>query len=152
MRDIAPFHKLIQDWQAAYDALISDLAAVPAERRDEPGFCGEWSARQLVAHLAGWHYEAIRRYAEIVAGDTLNREYDEDAFNAVQVEARDHLTWEQTLEDLREAMDIFRAQAENLPGTGTRDFRYAEWLRGLTADAEEHHAQVAAWLAEADTV
>ncbi|MBN1967230.1 MAG: maleylpyruvate isomerase N-terminal domain-containing protein [Anaerolineae bacterium] len=147
MSDVAPFRRLIEQWLAAYDALFAALDALPPVQRETPGLCGEWSARQLVAHLAGWHYEAIRRYAEIVAGDIADRSYDTDAFNALQVEARAHLTWEQTLDDLREAMDIFRAQALNLPGTGTRDFRYAEWLRGLTADAETHRAQVLAWLA-----
>lgn len=147
MSDATPFRDLLADWQAAYDALFAALEALPADQREQPGLCGAWNARQLVAHLAGWHYEAFRRYVEITAGDSTDKQYDSDAFNALQVEARAHLDWAQTLEDLREAMDILHTQARDLPeDIAAAEPRYGEWLHGLAADARLHTAQVQAWL------
>ncbi len=141
------FRTLVENWLAAYDALFSALEALPAEKRETPGICGDWNARQLVAHLAGWHYEAIRRYAEYAAGDPLDKTYDTDAFNAIQVEAREHLSWEQTLDDLREAIDILHAQAQTLSERhAAADPRYAAWLDGLIKEARHHGQQVTAWL------
>ncbi len=141
------FRDLIAEWQAAYETFLAAVHALPADKRETPGICGVWNARQVVAHLAGWHYEAVRRYAEIAVGDPLNRQYDEDSFNALQVEARAHLTWEQTLDDLREVTDILRAQARELTEQqAVAEPRYAEWLRGLTGDLRHHTEQVRAWL------
>jgi uncharacterized protein (TIGR03083 family) len=147
MRESTSFQALVDDWLAAYGNLMAALEALPPEQRERPGLCGTWSARQLVAHLAGWHYEAVRRYAEITAGDPFDKTYDAEAFNALQVEAREHLTWQQTLEDLREVMDILHTQARDLPERlAAAEPRYAEWLDGLARDAREHLDQVRSWL------
>lgn len=146
MSDERPFQALVDEWLDACHTFFAALDALPADCRERAGVCGVWNPRQVVAHLAGWHYEAIRRYAEIMAGDA-DKTYDTDAFNAVQVEAREHLTWEQTLDDLREAVDILRMQARDLPEhLATVEPRYAAWLEGLTRDLREHLQQVRGWL------
>jgi hypothetical protein len=149
MSNETTFRALMENWQAAYDDLFATLKAMPPEFREMSGACGTWNPRQLAAHLAGWHYEAIRRYADITAGDPFQKRYEVDAYNALQVEARDHLTWEQTLADLREVIDILRMQALDVPEfRAAVEPRYGEWLVALADDAREHRAQIIAWLAE----
>ena len=151
MNEARPFTVLLQDWLAAYEAFFALLAIFPAEERETPGLCGTWTARQVVAHLAGWHYEAIRRFAEIAAGDPHDRTYDVDNYNAIQVEARQHLSWDLTVEDLRDAVDILHLQARDLPASiASHDTRYAEWIQYLLADATHHQAQLEAWMARAE--
>ena len=151
MTEAPSFSVLLHDWLAAYEAFFALLAIFPAEERETPGLCGTWTARQVVAHLAGWHYEAIRRFAEIAAGDPHDRTYDVDSYNAIQVEARQHLSWDLTVEDLRDAVDILHMQARDLPANiASRDSRYAEWIQYLLDDVSHHQAQLEAWMARAE--
>lgn len=55
--------ELIAEVAAAREEFFAALDAVDAARRDRPGLAGEWSARELVAHLgywAGYIVEVIR--------------------------------------------------------------------------------------------
>lgn len=144
------FRVLVSDWRAACNAFIAALDHLPPNERETPGLCGEWNAKQVVAHLSGWHYEAFRRFVEVATGDPFDKQYDVDAFNALQVEGRAHLTWEQTVSDLLSAIDVLRIQVDDIPDSVARaEPRYGEWMRGLTADLENHRQQVMTWLAAA---
>ena len=45
---------LIADLQRERDALFATLAAVEPDSMTTPGLLGEWSARELIAHLGYW--------------------------------------------------------------------------------------------------
>jgi hypothetical protein len=151
MNEVRSFSALLHDWLAAYEAFFALLEDFPASERETPNLCGTWTARQVVAHLAGWHYEAIRRFAEFAAGDPLDRTYDVDTYNAIQVEAREHLSWDLTVEDLHDAVDILHMQARDLPEViASHDSRYAEWIQSLLDDALHHQAQFEAWMARTE--
>ncbi len=68
----------------------------------------------------------------------------------MQVEARSHLSWELTVEDLRDSVDILRMQALDLPpDRASAEPRYADWIQSLTEDVQAHQAEIEAWLASA---
>ena len=46
--------RLIDELTAARDAFFEALAAVAPESLTTPGLVGEWSARELIAHLGYW--------------------------------------------------------------------------------------------------
>src|SRR5688500_2878487 len=54
--------RLVEELQAARGALLDELAAVRPEAMTTPGLVGEWSARELIAHLGYWRGHA----AEII--------------------------------------------------------------------------------------
>jgi hypothetical protein len=140
-----PFRALVDEWLAAYDDLYAVLDALTPDQREQPDVWGGWNPRQMVAHLAGWHYEAIRRFSAITAGDPFDPNYNIDQFNTVQVEARAHLDWVLTLDDLREVIDILREQAYDVPEyKAEREPRYAGWLTDLMHHAREHRARIQA--------
>jgi len=144
------FEEQFHRWLAAYGRFLTLLKTIPPDRRDAPGACGTWSIKQIVDHLSGWHYEAIRRFAEIASGDPFDRHYEVDEYNALQVEARSHLSWELTVEDLRDSVDILRMQALDLPpDRASAEPRYADWIQSLTEDVQAHQAEIEAWLASA---
>jgi hypothetical protein len=145
MSEVTSFAALISRWLESFHRFMATLESLPPGLRQTPGVCGHWNAKQIVAHLAGWHYEAVRRFAAIATGDPLHKHYDVDSFNALQVEGRGHLSWDLTLDDLREVVDILRMQAMDVPEvSAVGDFRYAEWLTILAQEFDEHRAQIVA--------
>ncbi len=117
-----------------------------ADRTDEPGVCGEWSARQMVAHMAAWDWEGERHFRELHSG-TAGQTYDVEAFNMAAVEERRGQTWEETLDELRRANMTFAASLANV-SAGDRETnpQYATWLGAIVGHYEEHTAQIRTWL------
>jgi hypothetical protein len=46
--------RLVEELKAERDAFFDALSAIPSESLATPGLVGEWSARELVAHLGYW--------------------------------------------------------------------------------------------------
>jgi len=121
---------------------------VPAERAEEPGVCGDWSVKELVAHMAAWDWEGERHFRELHADSGASQPYNVEAFNAAAVHERRGQTWEETLDELRRANMTFAASLASV-STGDReaDPRYTSWLGAIVGHYEEHTAQVRTWLA-----
>jgi hypothetical protein len=88
--------EIIAELQDSRAAVIQHLTALPAERHDEP-FLGEWSVRDLQAHLIGWDYTNADAVRSLIAGtlpDFFSR-WDPDwrSYNAelVRLHLRDRL-------------------------------------------------------------
>jgi hypothetical protein len=127
---------------------VALLDTIPAELRERPGACGVWSARELVAHCAGWEWEAARRLRLIAADPTLpHAVYRIDGFNAASVAARAQQDWSRTLDELAKASNTLARAAHSLPD----DTRTQEWLSGRAADFEEHADGLRHWIAEMAT-
>lgn len=133
-----------------YTTLL-DLANIyPEALRERAGACGEWSPRQVLAHLSGWINEATRRFRLFDAGATDSIEYDDDSFNAQSVKARQGDDWQKTLDELRTLFQNFYALASKVqPQRAAENVRYQNWLTGLATDCEEHTQQLQQFAAEA---
>lgn len=81
-----------KSWRTLHDL----VKAVPNDRREAPPICGEWSARDLLAHLACWTAEAARQLESIRAG-TPPKMPDVEAFNAEAHESCRSLTFEEAM-------------------------------------------------------
>ncbi len=135
-------------WARAVLEFVTLLDAIPAELRERPGACGVWSVRELVAHCAGWEWEAARRLRLIAADPTLpDAVYKIDGFNAASVAARARQDWSRTLDELAKASNTLARAARSLPN----DTRTQEWLSGRAADFEEHADGLRHWIAETAT-
>ncbi len=141
----------VDEWQAAYHEFFNGLDAIPFGLRQQPGACGEWNVRQVVAHLSGWHAIALAEFELFERGDVPPTTFDDDAVNAENVAARAHLDWTQTLAELRVRL---AALADYLDGLikrgGSDDPRFGQWLQGLGNDARDHMNEIAAWVAAMD--
>jgi hypothetical protein len=124
---------------------------VNAARADEPGVCGHWSVKEMVAHMAAWDWEGERHFRELHAGGE-NQPYDVESFNAAAVEERREQTWEETLDELRRANMTFAASLATVSaGDREADSRYASWLRAIVGHYEEHTTQIRTWLGKERT-
>jgi DNA polymerase-3 subunit epsilon len=132
-------------WMRAARAFSTLLDDLPAELRERPGACGEWSVREVVAHCAAWEWEGARRLRLIAADPTLpDAVYNIDGFNAASVAVRAQQDWTKTLDELIKASNTF-ARAASLR---LEDTRTQEWLLGRAGDFEEHAKGLQHWLAE----
>jgi hypothetical protein len=102
--------------------------------------------REVVAHCAGWEWEAARRLRLIAADpDRPDAVYNVDGFNAASVAVRSTQNWSLTLDELAKASQTLGTAAAALP-----DSRHTrEWLTSRAADFAEHAAGLRRWLAEA---
>jgi DNA polymerase-3 subunit epsilon len=135
-------------WSRAVREFFLLVEGVPAELHDRPGACGVWSVREVVAHCAGWEWEAVRRVRLCGANPELqDAVYDVDRFNDANVAVRSRMSWAATLDDLRKATSALANAA--VRGGCERHLR--EWLDGRAADFEGHTAELGRWLATART-
>jgi hypothetical protein len=58
----------LERYDAEMKRWTSALNAVGMDRMDEPGVMGEWSAKHLVAHLAGWQWKTLASMRTALAG------------------------------------------------------------------------------------
>ena len=142
------YQDALRQWQHAAAEFLKTVENIPYERRQVVGVCGAWSIQQIVAHLAGWQREALRRYQECLAGDTTSRTYDLDAFNASSVAALKLLNWYETLDTFRFTFEDLNKKAQQLTETQLSQTPvYEEWLTGIGNDLVEHTTQIVKWLA-----
>ncbi|MDQ3225642.1 MAG: 3'-5' exonuclease [Chloroflexota bacterium] len=132
-------------WSTAANRFFDLINGMPSALRERPGACGTWSARELVAHCAGWEWEGARRLRLIAADPALpDAVYDVDRFNAASVAARARQDWSRTLEELVKASATLAKAAAAMP----EDARTQEWLLGRATDFEEHFAELQRWISE----
>jgi hypothetical protein len=121
-------------------------AALPPDCRDQAGVCGQWTPKQVAAHLAGWEREAARALHALLAGAPEDLVSDIDRFNRASVDARTHLSWEGTCWELHAAHETLQQAIDALIQARRYAAGYLSWMDGRIADYAVHTAQLSAWL------
>ncbi|HUF17010.1 MAG TPA: DinB family protein, partial [Thermoanaerobaculia bacterium] len=131
------------DLQARFIEVAESLTA---ERRDRPGVCGRWSPREVVAHISGWDAEVLRQFEIFGSGYTVEIRHDIDEFNARSVESRADLSWQATVEELRNIHRRYPAAIARVTVLQREpNPQYREWLEVLTDHYRHHTAQLQRW-------
>ena len=121
-------------------------AALPSDRRDQAGVCGQWTPKQVAAHLAGWDREAARALHALLAGAPEDLVADIDVFNRASVDARTHLAWDGTCCELRAAHESLQRAIDAIIQAQVHASGYLAWMDGRIADYDLHIAQLRAWV------
>lgn len=107
--------RLDKAWQAFNDSYVglSDAALT------EPGVEGDWSVKDIIAHVAWWEEEALKHLPVILAGKKPPR-YSVtyggiDAFNAQQTELKRHLSLSEVLQRRDDTHNRLVAYLEQAP-------------------------------------
>lgn len=143
MTEIETFQTTTSEFEMVYQNLIAVAEKLPESAQTTAGVCGTWSAREVLAHLAGWVVEALRRYPRYAIG-TGEIQYNTDAFNAVSVWSRDGKLYDEILDEVRDGSTKLVTFARGLSEAEIQrnGQRYAEWLTRLASDAREHTQQL----------
>jgi hypothetical protein len=140
------------------------VAEVGREHMAEPGPMGEWTFKDLAAHLAAWRNYRIPMIQAVARGEQMPRppwpsdlaEDDYAAINAWFQERDEGRSLDDVLDDYDHSFDGLAAAIEELPDAVAEDPSGLPWMGAEAAvDAdftehlhEEHMPSVRAWLDE----
>jgi hypothetical protein len=149
----------IEGEQAAWRALVEEVGR---DRMTERGPMGEWSFKDLAAHLLGWRQRTVARFEAAAAGREEPKPRwpeelrDDDEINDWIQEQSGEQSLDDVLRDVDESYDRLASAVAALPERTITDPKAFPWLEGRAlADVdlfghlnEEHLPSVRAWLAE----
>lgn len=150
---------LLAELDAARDAFSEALSGADAELLVAPGLVGDWSARELIAHLAHWDRWAatcLEHPSTDGLGSLMTGEWDVDAQNAEVAARASGMSLDRVRDDEAEAFAAFRERLAALDGSAL-DVE-APWGGTLETIVREngpdhyrpHAEEVAAWFAVDD--
>jgi hypothetical protein len=95
--------RLLRTLDEAWAALKAAYAGLPRVRLTEPGVTGNWSVKDILAHVTTWEGEALKHLPLILAGGRPPRYVTYggiDAFNARMTEEKRGLSLSEVLRQL----------------------------------------------------
>ena len=139
--------QLLKRLGRAWEALRASYAGLPEPDLLEPGVTGDWSARDIIAHVTWWEEEALKHLPRILAGGRPPRYSTTyggiDSFNAQMAEQRRDLT---LAEVLRQRDATHRRLVEYILSVPedqlTQETRFRRRLRLDTYSHYPEHAEV----------
>lgn len=141
--------ELADELEAAQHHLMEIAAQLPPTVREKRGVCGEWSPKDVMAHLVGWDREAVYFLGLFAngAGDTYDASFDVDEFNARSVKTRENLSWDELNHELTHAHAELQQIIEVLHTNNLEsNSGFGKALTGRKEDYMLHAEQLAAWL------
>ncbi len=134
---------LLKRLDTAWGRLQDSYAGLSAAALMEPGVTGEWSVRDILAHVTTWEEEALKYLPLILEGGTPPRyrvTYGGiDAFNALMTERKKSLP---LAEVLRQAEEIHRRIIELVRDAPEDQLaRETRFRRRLRLDTYHHYPQ-----------
>ena len=151
----------IERERAAWEAL---LAEVGEARMLEPGAMGDWTFKDLVAHITGWRARSLRRLEAAANGQPEPKPVwpatlatDDEINGWIYEQNRERLLGE-VVSESRESFARLAEIVQMLPDEALSDPDYFPWLEGQALGSaivngaffghwyEEHEADVRRWL------
>jgi len=104
-RSIMKKQQVFQKLEQAWTALKESYSGLSEAQLTEPGMMGEWSVKDILAHVTTWEEEALKALPLILTGGRLPR-YTRfggiDAFNAQMAEQKHDMALSEVLRQLEE--------------------------------------------------
>ena len=139
--------QLIARIESRWRAFNEACAGLPDEALTQSGVAGEWSVKDLMAHIATWEGEAVKALPIIMQGKRPPRYGGVDNFNARQNDANSRLSLAEAREALqashRRLLDFIATVPESWFETETR-FRHRLRL-DTWGHYREHTQAILAW-------
>ena len=144
--------QILDELESTRATLLGAIAGLDEDALDRKGAVGEWSVKNVLAHIAAWEEWVVqalpRRLASGVTPDDFRaRTDDEDRFNAEEIAEREELTPSEQLIELertRAALldELGRVDAatwERQKLWDTWEGALAEYLRASLIEHEQEH-------------
>jgi Protein of unknown function (DUF1706) len=134
--------RLLKRLDLAWTAFKESYAGLPDWRLIEPGVVGDWSVKDILAHVTTWEEEALKHLPLIIEGGSPPRYITYggiDAFNAQMTEQKRGLTLSEVQTQLDET---HRLLIDFVQGLREDQLRPTTRLRRrLRLDTYSHYAQ-----------
>ena len=127
----------------AHTDFIQVANQLDPKQHNQPGVCGEWSPKDVVAHLVGWD-KSLKVFIVDIAN--FDPPYDVDSFNNLSVKSRKQMSWDEVIEELESNfLDLEQAIVTIEPYMQIYN-RVKSWLAGRIEDYMLHRSQIEDWL------
>lgn len=134
--------QLLERLETTWSTLNESYAGLPDARLEEPGVVGDWSVKDVLAHVTTWEEEALKYLPVIAAGNRTPRYASVggiDAFNARESERKRSLS---IAEVKRELYETHRRLIEFIEGAPEDQFRTeTRFRRRLRYDTYGHYPE-----------
>ena len=131
---------MLHAFAEAHDEL---LASAMNEVKRGASSQGIWGLREILAHIAAWEAEALRRIPLLAVG-VPDKTYDADEFNAVAVSAISEQSFQQVKNTLLQTHQRLVHLLETLEESAFIPGGCAcEWTAALTRHSQEHTRELA---------
>lgn len=132
--------RVLRALDKSWRAFLDSTYGIPERMMGEGGVRGDWSVKDILAHVAAWDREATRVTLQIMRGDEPAWPAHEQKFDDLNYEADHHLS---AVEARNRALSAHKALAEMLDGKA--EVR-GEWIAAVTYDHyPEHTAEIIRW-------
>ena len=138
--------KLAELWtklHEAHDSFVRVAGRLSPAKRQQSGVCGEWSPKEVVAHLVGWDASLKQFVIDIEHFEPPDNVHK---FNAQSVAARQGLSWDEVMHKLQTNF-VELGQAIDSVEPQMRIYeRVHGWMVGRIEDYKLHTGQLQSWL------
>ena len=135
---------LWRELDAAHATFIQAADRLDPAARRQVGVCGEWSPKEVAAHLVGWDASLKQFIADTERFEPPN---DVHGFNRQSVAARKGLSWSAVIDELGQNFrELGQAIATVEPEMRIYE-RVHGWMAGRIEDYRLHTGQLESWLA-----
>ena len=157
--------ELLNELQEENQQWIALLEQIGPTRMDQPGVTGDWSIKDIVAHLTGWRRRTVARLQAAQRGAPeppppwpANLQTD-DEINAWIYASNQGRSVREVLDQSQQVFEQLLAAVEGLPDEVLIDVQHhLPWLAGHPFNAaeffahfhEEHELEMRAWLAQVE--
>jgi hypothetical protein len=111
--------QLITKLDTAWAAFQASYAGLPDSIMTQPGAAGDWSVKDLLAHITTWEQEALKHLPVILAGNRPPRYSTQfgglDAFNALVSEQKRGLSLAEVRRELADTHRRLVAYVQSAP-------------------------------------
>lgn len=133
--------QLLKKMEESWSALLESISDLTDEQLLLPGVTGEWSVKDILAHVTTWEEESLKHLPTILAGGRTER-YSVvygglDAFNAIMAEKKHGLP---VAEVRRQMADTHSRLVDYLLALPEQDFQHeSRFRRRLRLDTYSHY-------------
>ena len=141
---------LLREMDAGFADLLSTVDGLSEEQMTRVWY-GDWSVRDILAHVAGWHREEIAMLERMARGERPvpeSADYtDDDAWNARFVAKWRAASAGEVLAELKAIKEAYVAAAGRLPEERFEEGRTTHRLvrQGCTEHYREHADEIREW-------
>ncbi len=95
-------NKLVDELVDSREAVIEAISKISKDKR-ETVFSGDWSLKDIIAHLTGWANYQISVIKDLKEGKVPKEPGNIDGFNKKSTETRANLSWDKIYSEFVEA-------------------------------------------------
>ncbi len=140
----------IEQLHDSFDSLMAAVEGLTDEQMTQTWY-GDWGVREILAHMAGWHWEMVKAFERIAKGERPVPEgvdySNPDVWNATFAEGVQGIDPDEVAEDLNASKEAFVAAARMVPEDRFEEGRAAYRILFLTGidHYKEHEPPIREW-------